>query len=269
MWLHGRTAHTQTAYRSDLARLRSFVQRPLAAVRLSDLQAFADSLAGLAPSTQARILAGVKSFYAFVHQLDSRTFPYDVGKPLRLPAVKNTIAERILPEAAVHRMMALETNPRNHALMTLLYYTGMRVSEVCNLCWRDVQPRDGGAGQVTVFGKGGKTRTILLPSAVYAELMSLHTECENSDDDAVFLSRTGHGHLSIIWATQIVKKAAVRAGLSSSVSCHWLRHAHASHALDRGAPAHLVMTTLGHSSLTTTSRYMHARPSESSGTYLA
>src|SRR5262249_49789423 len=157
-----------------------------------------------------------------------------------------------------HRMLALESNPRNHALMTLLYYTGMRVSEVCNLCWRDVQPREGGAGQGTGFGKGGETRTILLPPAAYTELMTLRGDVRNQriaktnnrDDDAVFLSRTGRGHLSIIWATQIVKKAAVRAGLSKSVSCHWLRHAHASHALDRGAPAHLVMTTLGHSSLT-------------------
>jgi integrase/recombinase XerD len=66
-----------------------------------------------------------------------------------------------------------------------------------------------------------------------------------------------------------VKAAAARAGLPPEVSAHWLRHAHASHALDRGAPAHLVQATLGHSSLTTTGRYLHARPSESSGKFLA
>jgi integrase/recombinase XerD len=52
------------------------------------------------------------------------------------------------------------------------------------------------------------------------------------------------------------------------VSCHWLRHAHASHALDRGAPIHLVQATLGHSSISTTGRYLHARPTESSSSYL-
>jgi integrase/recombinase XerD len=50
---------------------------------------------------------------------------------------------------------------------------------------------------------------------------------------------------------------------------HWLRHAHVSHALDRGAPAHLVQQTVGHASLTTTSRYAHARPNDSSARYLA
>jgi integrase/recombinase XerD len=67
---------------------------------------------------------------------------------------------------------------------------------------------------------------------------------------------------------RIVKAAAARAGLPRAVSAHYLRHAHVSHALDRGAPAHLVQATVGHSDLRTTSRYAHARPNESSSTYL-
>ena len=67
---------------------------------------------------------------------------------------------------------------------------------------------------------------------------------------------------------RIVKAAAARAGLSAAVSAHWLRHAHASHALDRGAPIHLVQATLGHSSVATTGRYLHARPNDSSSRYL-
>ena len=66
----------------------------------------------------------------------------------------------------------------------------------------------------------------------------------------------------------MVKAAARRAGLSGAVSAHWLRHAHASHALDRSAPLHLVQATLGHADLKTTGRYTHARPTESSATYL-
>ncbi|MBV8589619.1 MAG: tyrosine-type recombinase/integrase [Acetobacteraceae bacterium] len=68
---------------------------------------------------------------------------------------------------------------------------------------------------------------------------------------------------------RIVKAAAARAGLPAAVSAHWLRHAHASHALDRGAPIHLVQATLGHSSVATTGRYLHARPNDSSSRYLA
>jgi site-specific recombinase XerD len=65
-----------------------------------------------------------------------------------------------------------------------------------------------------------------------------------------------------------VKRAAARAGLSAEVSAHWLRHAHASHALERGSPIHLVQATLGHADISTTGRYLHARPSESSARFL-
>jgi site-specific recombinase XerD len=67
---------------------------------------------------------------------------------------------------------------------------------------------------------------------------------------------------------RIVKKAAARAGIKKPVSPHWMRHAHASHALERGAPIHLVQATLAHSSISTTGRYLHARPSDSSSRYL-
>jgi hypothetical protein len=79
----------------------------------------------------------------------------------------------------------------------------------------------------------------------------------------VFRSRKG-GSLDQSAVHRIVKAAAERAGLSAEVSAHWLRHAHASHSLDRGAPIHLVQQTLGHASVATTGRYLHARPTDSS-----
>jgi site-specific recombinase XerD len=66
----------------------------------------------------------------------------------------------------------------------------------------------------------------------------------------------------------IVKDAAERAGVNRAASVHWLRHAHASRAIDNGAPITLVSATLGHTDLKTTSVYAHARPGESSGRYL-
>jgi site-specific recombinase XerD len=68
---------------------------------------------------------------------------------------------------------------------------------------------------------------------------------------------------------RIVTKAAQRAGVEGKVSPHWLRHSHATHALERGAPIHLVQATLGHASVATTGRYLHARPTDSSSKYLA
>jgi len=115
------------------------------------------------------------------------------------------------------------------------------------------------------MGKGGKTRTVLLPQSVWQEIKSILWG--TGPDDPVFRSRKG-GPLSTSQALRIVKNAAARAGFPEGIAPHWLRHAHASHALDRGAPIHLVQATLGHSSVATTGRYLHARPADSSAHYL-
>jgi len=91
----------------------------------------------------------------------------------------------------------------------------------------------------------------------------------DADYDApVFTSRQGDEALTRVQVFNIVAKAAKRAGIPGKVSPQWLRHAHASHALDRGAPIHLVKETLGHANIVTTNNYAHARPSESSSTFL-
>lgn len=265
LWLHGRSRHTQRAYRADAGRFLAAVEKPLLRVTLGDLQHFAGELVevGLEPTSVYRSLSAVKSLFAFGHRLGY--LPFDVARPLRLPALRETLAERILDEADVLRMIALERMPRNRAILLTLYAGGFRVAELCSLTWSDLQGRDD-AGQITVFGKGGKTRAVLMPLSVWNAVQALKKEA--GENDPVFRSRKGGGHLdeSMVW--RIVRQAAKRAGIEKAVSCHWLRHAHASHALDRGAPIHLVQATLGHSSVATTGRYLHARPTDSSSRYL-
>lgn len=86
--------------------------------------------------------------------------------------------------------------------------------------------------------------------------------------DPVFKSRKLSGHLQRAQVMQIVRQAAHRVGIEENVSPHWLRHSHASHSLERGAPIHLVQATLGHRSIATTGLYLHARPQDSSALYL-
>jgi integrase/recombinase XerD len=264
LWLHGRSRHTQRGYRSDAARFVRFVQKSLHRVSLADIQWFADALEGemLRASSRHRVLAAVKSLFAFGHRLGYLSF--DVAKPMRLPAFRDGLSDRILAESDVQRMLALERHPRNAVLLLVLYASAVRVSELCALRWRDCQDRADG-GQITVFGKGGKTRVVLLPDRVWRAVMRLRGEA--TEDKYVFLSRRG-GRLHESQALRIVKGAAVRAGVTSAVSPHWLRHAHASHALDRGAPIHLVQGTLGHSQISTTGKYLHARPTDGSARYL-
>jgi integrase/recombinase XerD len=264
IWLHGRSRHTRRAYRADVDRFLHGAGKPLPWVTLPDVQAFADSLDNLAPASRYRTLSAVKSLLAFGHRVGY--LPFDVGRALRLPGVRDRLAERILPEADIHRMLSLEPDGRNRTLLMLLYASAIRVSELCTLCWRDLQAT-GDAGQITVFGKGNQTRSIQLPSSVWKELEKLRGTA--GAEDPVFRSRKHGAALQNVAVLRIVRGAACRAGLDLPVSPHWLRHAHASHALDRGAPIHLVQATLGHASVSTTGRYLHARPKDSSSRFLA
>jgi integrase/recombinase XerD len=263
LWLHGRSAHTTRSYTADVARFLAHVEKPLGAVTLADLQAWADTLTDRAPATQARALSAVKSLLTFGHRLG--LLPVNAGAPLRLPKIKATLGARILGEPDVQRLLALEVHPRNRVLLRLLYAAGLRVSELVGLTWADVQAR-GDTGQVVVYGKGGKTRVVLLSTETWAELVALRGDA--GAEAPVFRSRKG-GALTTPQVWRIVRAAAQRSGIAAAVSPHWLRHAHASHALDRGAPIHLVQATLGHASVATTGKYLHARPTDSSARYLA
>jgi integrase/recombinase XerD len=264
LWLHGRSRHTQRAYRADANRFLAFCGKPLHRVVLADLQAFSDSLAAtLTLSSANRTLAGVKSLFSFAHRIGY--LPFDVARPLRLAPARDGLSERILSEGDVQRMIALDPQPRNRTLLMVLYASGCRVSEISGLRWRDVQPR-GEQGQIVVMGKRGKTRSILLPPSVYGLLVGLRGEW--GPDAPVFRSRKKKP-LSPSQILRIVKSAGRRAGIAANAVVHSFRHSHASHSLERGAPIHLVQATLGHSSVATTGRYLHARPSDSSSTYLS
>lgn len=225
---------------------------------------FAATLAPLAASSQKTYLSVVKSLLTFGQSVGY--LQYNVGAALELPTVREALAERISSEEAVLKMLALEKDPRRHMIIRLIYAGGVRVSELVGLRWRDAVPRAEGQGQITVLGKGGKTRAVLLSAATWRELQSFKPEGA-SPDAPMFITRTGRA-VDRFWVTKMIKAAAARAGLSAEFSAHWLRHAHASHALDRGAPISLVQQTLGHADVSTTGRYLHARPDRSSAEYL-
>jgi len=265
LWLGTKvSAHTRRAYRAEVDRFRSIVRKPLGAVTMMDLQAFAAAIGQrtLTPATQNRALTAVRSLLSFAH--GTGYLPFNVGVAVKLRPARDGLAQRILPESAVMKLIEAIPPGRDRLLVKLLYVSGVRVSELCALKWGDaVERREG--GQITVFGKGGRTRTILLKPNLWRELMALRGAATTAEP--VCLSRKG-GALDVSQVRRIVYAAATRAGFEEKISPHWMRHAHASHALDRNAPIHLVQATLGHASVATTGRYLHARPSDSSSFYL-
>ena len=273
LWLHGKSEKTVRAYRADIHKFYTIVGKSLQEVTLADVCHFADSLVHLASASRNRAIAAVKSALSF--GVKSGYLKVNVGLLMKLEKLEDRLAERIMSEQDVARMLALETNKRNHAILALLYRGGLRCEELCNLTWRNFAARDE-AGQISVYGKGNKTRQVLLDPATWREVLALSHD-KSKLEDFVFQSRQTltRSHEARIdrrmdesTVFRIVQAAARRAGISGNVSPHWMRHAHATHALENGASIVLVKETLGHASIETTAKYTHVRPNASSGQYL-
>jgi len=261
MWLHGRPARTRKHYASIAADLRATVAAPIQAIGLAHIQEYAASLERLAPRTQANRLSAVKSLFTFALKIGY--IPLNPTVAVQMPRIKNTLAERILSEADVLRMIEAEPNERNRTILWLLYATGIRRAELCGLRGRDIANR-GSAGQITVFGKGGKTRAIMVEGQTWTDL-SRYTPAD--PHAPVFMSQMNKP-ISPGQVWRIVKAAAKRVGLPEHIGVHAIRHSHASHALENGASLALVRDTLGHASIATTSAYIHSRPNESSSRFI-
>jgi integrase/recombinase XerD len=265
LWLHGKSAYTREAYQRDIAYFQAFIEsKPLTLVKIEDVAAFCEGMEmqGYAVSSIRRRLYAVKSLLSFGQKVGY--ISTNVGGLVELPKERQKLSERILSEEEVLELIASEPNSRNKIMLRFLYETGCRLGEMCQLKWKHLKPRKGG-GQVDIFGKGDKTRHILITTELWADLQSLREG--RGAHQPVFATKSGR-HFALSNVVRIVRAAAVRVGITEKVSPHWLRHAHASHSLDRGAPLHLVQATLGHSSISTTERYLHARPNDSSSRYL-
>jgi integrase/recombinase XerD len=262
MWLDGRSQHTRSSYRRYAQSFLAYLNKPLHLATLADIQGWRLTLSSKSDNSIKTATSAIKSLFTFAHKIG--VLKVNPGAALKQVKPKDCLNERILSELEVQTMIALETDRRNRLILRLLYSGGLRVSELSDLTWKDLKER-GDSGQVTVYGKGRKTRTVLLKADVWLEVCQLRGD--RGSDEPVFQSRKG-GHINRHQLWRIVAAAAKRAGIEGKVSPHWLRHAHASHSLDRGAPIHLVQQTLGHESVATTSRYLHARPNDSSSLYL-
>ena len=278
--------HTQRAYRRDVQVFRDYVEKPLTDVTLEDALDFCDVLdeleitskrgevKHLEDNSKRRIINSVKSLYSFAYT--SGLFPANVMAAIKPPSAKSAISQRILSEATVLKMIVLEQDPRNHAILHTLYAAGLRVSELCNLRWRHIIRRADGVQLDIASGKGDKQRHVLLPESSWNVLSALRED--SSDNDFVFqsrqeVSREGYykgTRLDTTTIFRIVREAARKAGVKNwaEVSPHWLRHCHGSHAIDRKAPLTVVRDTLGHSNIAVTNEYAKARPDQSSSQYL-
>ncbi|MHC5746510.1 MAG: tyrosine-type recombinase/integrase [Nostoc sp.] len=273
LWLEGKAESSIISYRRYIRRFLEFLDKPLKKVTYEDLIEYASCFGGNALSTKRIYIAAAKSLISFAHKIGY--LPFNVGMALKLGELPDVINERYLDEADIKLLVRAAskhltdaktpkrqyTALRNLLIIKLLYQAGLRASEICELTWGDLTPR-GDSGQVYVRkAKGSKNRTILIKQKLWTELMEFKASAHSNQ--AVFPSQKG-GHLDRQNLHPIVKAIAQEAGLSELVSAHWLRHAHGSHAIERGTNPVLVKETLGHANLAITDRYLKARPNDSS-----
>ncbi len=283
MWLSQKAPSTRAMYGATLDRFwtDTGVDIKLRAITAAVLIGWAQHLEalGLAPRSRNRMVATIKSLLTFAHRIG--WLPLNVGVVASSAPVSDRRVARVMSEEEVFALIQGARQDRDRELLKFMYASGCRCSEVSALRWCDLERRER-AGQAVLTGKGSKIRTVLVSLAVIDDVMKLRdgaggddidevVELRNGagDDDPVFMSQRGGKAITKNGIHRIVVGAAKRAGIDKAVSPHWLRHAHASHSLDRGAKIHVLQATLGHTSMATTSQYVHARPDDSSGLHLA
>ncbi|MBO1361791.1 tyrosine-type recombinase/integrase [Acetobacter sacchari] len=261
MWLVGRAKKTVSVYRKDAENFLSSVAMPLADVRLQDVQTWFASLTGASASRNRR-LAAIKSLYRF--GVENELLEKNPALAVKPDKLRSDMAERIISEADVLRMIEAEKNDRKRVALRFLYVAGVRVSEAADAKWRDVARKKTHAN-LSVFGKGSKLRTFSIPLTLLADLESIRLD--KTPDAPLLLGQDGRA-ISVDAIRRLVAAAAKRAGITTRVTPHWLRHCCASHALDNGAALHVVQRQLGHSSVATTGGYAHAQDGVGASNYL-
>ena len=273
-WLRSKNSpHTRRAYAQDISLFYEKLGKPLAEVTLPHLQDYQDWVWFEYPevATQRRMLYAVKSLLTFAQK--QGYIPLNVGTAIQPPKGKDTLAERILSATQIQNIIyeaKRSGHQRDYVLVLLLYASGIRCEEVCNLQWKDCK-ENGESGQITVFGKERETRSVLLHQKAWIELQTIRT-APASEDEYVFSSRQTSIHDGItskrltearVW--QIVTSIAEKTGVHASP--HFFRHAHATQAMGK-VSQRIIQQTLGWKSPLTMMKYQHVMPNESSSLVL-
>ncbi|MEQ1715482.1 MAG: site-specific tyrosine recombinase XerD [Hyphomicrobium sp.] len=267
----GAAQNTLDAYQRDLAEFVTFLERRPKTLELAepkDIQAYLHHLSaeGLSAASRARRLSAVRQLFKFLaSESIILTDPAaGLSGPKRerpLPRTLSVAEVDRLIETAGKRSAGLEGRAlfralRFYCLLEMLYATGMRVTELVSL------PRSvlrGDPRVLTIKGKGGRERLVPLNPAARAALdkyLGVSGRFDNSP--WLFASKAAEGHVTRQGFGQDLKDLAEESGLDPErVSPHVLRHAFASHLLDRGADLRAVQQLLGHADISTTEIYTH------------
>lgn len=278
----GAAQNTLAAYRRDLEDFLGFLRRndlTTATTTADDISGYLNELAatGLGTASRARRLSALRQFFRFLTA--EEIIPEDPALGHAGPKRERPLPKTLSPDdidkliaRAQERQQAAQPGSGNasdrlratrlYCLIEVLYATGLRVSELVGLP-RNVLQGDG--KMLTIKGKGGRERLVPLNAGARRALRA-YTKLIDGDESIsrslkakwLFPSNGAQGHLTRQRFAQELKEVAIEAGIApENVSPHVLRHAFASHLLDRGADLRAVQQLLGHADISTTQIYTH------------
>jgi integrase/recombinase XerD len=262
------SVHSVEAYLRDIDKFAQYLYDEVGAigpaeVSLKHLQSFIQTIGKLemAPSSQARIISGIKSFFKYC--LLEQIITVNPTTLLPTPKIHRKLPDVLSFEEIEQLINAIDLSKpeggRNKAILEVMYSSGLRVTEAINLkissLYLDV-------GFIRVIGKGDKERLVPIGSdaikyiKLYKETMRVHQTPAKDCDDILFLNNRGKA-LSRVMIFYIIKDLIQKTGIQKTISPHSFRHSFATHLVEGGADLRAVQEMLGHESITTTEIYTH------------
>lgn len=262
-WLSsGASQNTLSAYQSDLKQFEKWLESSLPQADEKSIQGYFEyrQIESMSTSTQARILTCLRTFYRFL--LDQSLIKVDPTKEIihpkqvkKLPVFLNVVeVEKLLNAPDKKTIFGI----RDRAMLELLYSCGLRVSELINLSYHNINLNE---EYILIHGKGNKERVLPMGEVAIEHLLDYEKNArpfltKNSQTESYFLSNRGSS-MSRQNFFYIIKGYAELAGIEKNLSPHTLRHAFATHLVQSGADLRSVQLMLGHSDISTTQIYTH------------
>lgn len=277
-WVYQKGPKTQIYYKRVVKEFYEFYPHlSLKTTQITHLVLFLKTYKGFSDSTRNTYKNALRSLFSFA----MKTGYLDKNPSLALENLKvpDRLSSKVLSREQIQRMIQLEKKQRNQLILKILYFTGIRVDELTQLKVNSFQSSTNGLVMLVV-GKGRKVRSVHIPEHLKDNILDYIIDLSHEDylftndrrvDFGIYdstrplIDRPRLNHSQIF---RIVKSAAKNASLDVQPSPHWLRHTSATHAIEAGAPVHVVQRSLGHESVATTGRYLEIRPKESVGDYL-
>ena len=259
--LHQSSKLTRQHYQSNIKQFIRFIGLSLEEVKIEDINGFVRmlELKGNKPSTIKGKLSTVKSLFSFAYKVGYLTS--NVTVLVKSTKVNKRIASMRIEHEDIRKMVDGTNSKRDRLIIKMMFFLGLRVSEVLRLKWSDFYQN-----KVFISGKGNKERSLNLPEELFLELSELKSEFNPT---FVFTAYQKDEQLKRQAVNIMLNRLKKRLGIDANIHPHKFRHEHSMTSLDNGCDIHLLSRSLGHGSVSITeSYYLNGREKQSSSNFI-